>query len=111
MLGAVVRTDDAERSLALADEALARFDVDGAVAHLSAAIRGFTAADERCRAAMACGVPSAPPEDADVEALVAFPFAEALPASVRPEDLGDWDYAGGHQAAIRMMLVGLKVEG
>ena len=71
----------------------------------------FDTLEERCRAALARGVPSAPPEDADVEALVAFPFAEALPASVRPEDLGDWNYARGHQAAIRMMLAGLKVEG
>ena len=47
-------SDDAERSLALADEALARLDLDAVVAHLSAAIRCFTAADERCRAAMAC---------------------------------------------------------
>ena len=71
----------------------------------------FDTLEERCRAALARGVPSAPPEDADVEALVAFPFAEALPASLRPEDLGDWNYARGHQAAIRMMLAGLKVEG
>ena len=76
----------------------------------------FDTLEERCRAALARGVPSTPAEDADVEALVAFPFAEALPASVRPEDLGDWNYARGHQAAIRMMLAGvqgsgLKVEG
>ena len=37
-----------------ADEAWQRGDVDGMVAHLSAAIRGYTAADEPCRAAMAC---------------------------------------------------------
>lgn len=46
--------EDAERALELADAALARSDVDGLVAHLSAAIRAFTAADEKCRAAMAC---------------------------------------------------------
>jgi hypothetical protein len=46
--------DDAERSLALAEEAFARFDVEGLILHLSAAIRGFTAADDPCRAAMAC---------------------------------------------------------
>ncbi|PLS76383.1 MAG: hypothetical protein CYG61_02320 [Actinobacteria bacterium] len=46
--------DQAERALELADAAFARFDVDAVVAHLSAAIRGFTAADEKCRAAMAC---------------------------------------------------------
>jgi hypothetical protein len=44
----------AERGLELADEALARADLEDAVAHLSGAIRGFTAADEKRRAAMAC---------------------------------------------------------
>lgn len=46
--------EDGKRALELADDALARLDVDGAVAHLSAAIRCFTAADEKRRAAMAC---------------------------------------------------------
>jgi hypothetical protein len=46
--------EEATRALELADQAFARLDVEGAVAHLSAAIRGFTAADDRCRAAMAC---------------------------------------------------------
>ena len=41
-------TDDAQRALALADEAFARLDAEAAVAHLSAAIRSFTAAGERC---------------------------------------------------------------
>src|SRR6266545_7886115 len=45
---------EAERALELADEALARFDVSALVAQLSAAIRGFTAASEPRRAAMAC---------------------------------------------------------
>jgi hypothetical protein len=47
-------SEQAERALELADEAMARFDVEGVVAHLSAAIRGFTATDEKHRAAMAC---------------------------------------------------------
>jgi tetratricopeptide (TPR) repeat protein len=38
----------------MADEAAARADVEDAVAHLSAAIRGFTAAAETRQAAMAC---------------------------------------------------------
>jgi tetratricopeptide (TPR) repeat protein len=46
--------DTAERALELADEAIARADVEDAVAHLSGAIRGFTAADDKRRAAMAC---------------------------------------------------------
>ena len=43
----------ADEALALADEAFGRGDVDAVVAHLSAAIRGYTAADDPCRAAMA----------------------------------------------------------
>jgi len=46
--------EEAERALERADEALARFDVESVVTHLSAAIRGFTAADRPCQAAMAC---------------------------------------------------------
>ena len=46
--------EGAERALALADEAVARLDVEGCVTHLSAAIRDFTAAGEPLRAAMAC---------------------------------------------------------
>ena len=46
--------DEAERALELVDEAWTRFDVEAVITHLSAAIRGFTAADEKCRAAMAC---------------------------------------------------------
>jgi tetratricopeptide (TPR) repeat protein len=45
---------DAERALEQADEARARFDVEALITHLSAAIRGFTAEDAPCRAAMAC---------------------------------------------------------
>jgi tetratricopeptide (TPR) repeat protein len=54
MLGAMAGIEEAERALAQADEAYASFDVERAVVHLSAAVRGFTAADDRCRAAMAC---------------------------------------------------------
>jgi tetratricopeptide (TPR) repeat protein len=46
--------EEAQRALELADQAFARLDLEGAVAHLSAAIRCFTAADDRRRAAMAC---------------------------------------------------------
>jgi len=44
----------AEQALARADAAYARYDIEGLITDLSAAIRGFTAADEKCRAAMAC---------------------------------------------------------
>lgn len=43
---------DAERSLQLADQARAAFDVEGLVAHLSTAMRALTAAGEVRRAAM-----------------------------------------------------------
>ena len=46
--------DDPARQVELAEEALNAFDVDVAAAHLSAAIRGFTAAGDRRRAALAC---------------------------------------------------------
>ena len=48
------RSDQAERALELADEAMAQSDVEGVVTHLSAAIRLFTADDAKCRAAMTC---------------------------------------------------------
>ena len=46
--------DDPVRQVELADEALKAADVDAATAHLSAAIRGFTTAGDRRRAALAC---------------------------------------------------------
>ncbi len=45
---------DGVRSLELANEAQLRFDVDAVVAHLSAAVRAFTADGAPHRAAMAC---------------------------------------------------------
>jgi tetratricopeptide (TPR) repeat protein len=50
----VPTVEEAEQALASAEEAFGRFDVDAVVAHLSAAIRGFTAVDDRRRAAMTC---------------------------------------------------------
>ncbi len=44
----------AEEALERAAEARARFDIDALVAHLSTATRAFTAAGDKCRAAMAC---------------------------------------------------------
>lgn len=47
-------TQAAERALQLASEAYDPFDVEALVTHLSEAVRGFTAAEQPCRAAMAC---------------------------------------------------------
>jgi tetratricopeptide (TPR) repeat protein len=44
----------AEEALRRADDAFANGDVDGVLAHLSAAVRGFTAAGDNRRAALAC---------------------------------------------------------
>jgi tetratricopeptide (TPR) repeat protein len=47
-------TSDAELALQRAHEAMDRFELDATVAHLSAAVRGFTAAGDCRRAAMTC---------------------------------------------------------
>lgn len=47
-------TEESHRAIGLANEAWARLDVEAMVVHLSAAIRGYTAAGEPCLAAMAC---------------------------------------------------------
>lgn len=52
MLGGV--RGEADRALAAADAAMATFDVEGAVAHLSAAMRALTAGGDRRAAAMVC---------------------------------------------------------
>lgn len=46
--------DEGEAAVVAADEAYVRRDIDAVVAHLSAAIRAFTAAGETCRAAIVC---------------------------------------------------------
>src|SRR6478735_7407897 len=46
--------DDGQRALELADEAYAQRDIAAIVAHLSAAVRAFTAAGDNRQAAMAC---------------------------------------------------------
>jgi tetratricopeptide (TPR) repeat protein len=54
MLAPMVAIAEAAQALERADEALARLDVDAHVAHLSAAVRGFTDAGDVKRAALAC---------------------------------------------------------
>ena len=67
----------------------------------------FDELERRCRAALAHGVPARPPEDADVEALVDFSFAEAIPADRAEQELVGF-YRPGHRAAIRAMLEHLE---
>jgi tetratricopeptide (TPR) repeat protein len=54
MVGMVMAGEEAARHVTAAAEAMATFEVDAAAAELSAAIRGFTAAGDRRRAALAC---------------------------------------------------------
>ncbi len=63
----------------------------------------FATLEHHCRAALAQGAPARPPADADVEALVSFPYAAAVPIELDAEALAGF-YRPGHQAAIRMML-------
>jgi glyoxylase-like metal-dependent hydrolase (beta-lactamase superfamily II) len=70
----------------------------------------FDTIEQRCREALARGVPGMPNEAADVEALVGFPFAEALPADADAAELEGF-YRPGHQAAIRAMLEYLSGDG
>ena len=72
---------------------------------LRANLAYFDALEQRCRAALERGAPASPPDDADVEALAAFPFEEAIPPGVtvtQPEF-----YRPGHQKHIRLMLAHL----
>jgi glyoxylase-like metal-dependent hydrolase (beta-lactamase superfamily II) len=63
----------------------------------------FDLVEQRCRAALARGAPPRPTADADVEQLVDFPFAEAIPAGLDAVALAGF-YRPGHQAALRAML-------
>jgi glyoxylase-like metal-dependent hydrolase (beta-lactamase superfamily II) len=67
----------------------------------------FDELERRCRAALAGGALVRPPADADVEALVGFSFAEAIPADHAEQQLAGF-YQPGHQAAIRAMLEHLE---
>jgi glyoxylase-like metal-dependent hydrolase (beta-lactamase superfamily II) len=63
----------------------------------------FDTVEQRCRAALERGVPSTLAADADVEALVGFPFAEAVHTTADIAALEGF-YRPGHHRAIRAML-------
>lgn len=77
--------------------------VDAGPALLAQNSAYFDLVEERCRIALARGIPALPAPDADVEQLVDFPFAEAIPAGLDAEALAGF-YRPGHQAALRAML-------
>ena len=70
----------------------------------------FDTIEQRCRDALARGIPGTPAADADVETLVGFAFAEALHADADAAALEGF-YWPGHQAAIRAMLEHLSGDG
>jgi glyoxylase-like metal-dependent hydrolase (beta-lactamase superfamily II) len=74
---------------------------------LQANIAYFDEVERRCRAALAHRALARRSQDADVEALVAFPFADALPAGLDAQGLSD-SYRQGHREAIRAMLEWLE---
>lgn len=77
---------------------------------LGANIAYFDTLEGRCRAALGRGVPARPGEGDDVEAAVAYPFADAIPAGLDARELPD-SYRQGHREHIRMMLEYLGGEG
>lgn len=69
---------------------------------IAANIAYFDTLESRCRAALARGIPARPEADADLEALVNYPFATAI--AVPPGLTIPPFYRDGHLAHIRMML-------
>ncbi len=61
----------------------------------------FDELEARCRAALARGAPTKPPEDADVEALIGWPYEQVVPNASADVQ---WGYRGGYRSAIRKML-------
>jgi glyoxylase-like metal-dependent hydrolase (beta-lactamase superfamily II) len=70
---------------------------------LSDNIAYFDLLERRCQGALLTGASPHPAADADVEVLVGFPIAEALPAGMEAQTLPDL-YRRGHRRAIRAML-------
>jgi glyoxylase-like metal-dependent hydrolase (beta-lactamase superfamily II) len=77
--------------------------VDSGPALLRQNMAYFDTIEQRCQAALTRGVPGIPDPSADVEALIGFPLAEALPAGADMAALEGF-YRPGHQRAIRAML-------
>lgn len=63
----------------------------------------FDQIERRCQAALARGIPARPTADTDIEALVGFPYAEAVPPDMDADALAGF-YRPGHQKALRAAL-------
>lgn len=57
-----------------------------------------------CRAALFRSVPANPPDDADVIALVGFPYETAVPQTARWQNVHEYYRTRGHAAQLRAML-------
>lgn len=71
---------------------------------IHANIRYYNTLEERCRVALAKGAPAKPAADADVAALVNYPFEEAVAVGEYGDFLGDHHRNSWHPYVIRMML-------
>jgi glyoxylase-like metal-dependent hydrolase (beta-lactamase superfamily II) len=83
--------------------------LDAGPALLGANMAYFDEVERRCRTALAQGVPAHPSTDTDVELLVGFPFAEAVPPGLDAAALEDF-YRPAHQLALRAMLEHARAE-
>lgn len=70
----------------------------------------FDRLEAACRAALARGVPTDPPADADVIALVGLGYETAVPATDRWQMVHAYYRTQGHAAQLRMMLASLAEE-
>ncbi len=60
-----------------------------------------------CRAALARGIPADPPKDADVIALVDYPYETAVPQTGPWQNVHEYYRTHGHAAQLRKMLASL----
>ena len=64
----------------------------------------FDRLEEKCRSALARGVPAHPDDSADVIALADCPFAETVPSSEHWQNIHEYYKTNGHAQQLRMML-------
>ena len=77
--------------------------VDSGPALIRHNIQYFDTLEKRCRAALEAGAPVYPDDGVDVEALIGYDYAEALPAGTG-EAIPESYYRPDHRSAIRAML-------
>ncbi|MCB0188572.1 MAG: hypothetical protein KDE31_30085, partial [Caldilineaceae bacterium] len=67
-------------------------------------IRYYDRLEERCRAALVNGAPAKPAAEADVAALIGYPFDEAVAVGEYGDFIGEHHRNNWHPHTIRMML-------